>query len=188
MVDVDQIEQLLKTHFGIWGTYTIDSHTGIVDVHGNVVLDYQKKVTQLPVRFGHVQGSFDCSENHLVTIEGAPVHVTEMFDCDTNKLISLKGAPLYIGGRFYCQRNPLTSLEGTPNHMERMVVSYHDNLPLLRTLQATRGVTLAGKQSDREVELQALLNSPPFKGKGKSAAISCAVALTKAGFKGNARW
>ena len=36
------------------------------------------------------------------------------FNCANNKLTSLEGAPREVGGSFYCYNNNLTSLEGLP--------------------------------------------------------------------------
>ena len=41
-----------------------------------------------------------------------------MFNCCNNDLISLIGAPEYVGGNFYCVNNNLTSLEGCPRVVE----------------------------------------------------------------------
>jgi hypothetical protein len=38
--------------------------------------------------------------------------VGENFDCRNNKLTSLEGAPEVVGGSFDCRNNNLTSLEG----------------------------------------------------------------------------
>jgi hypothetical protein len=53
-----------------------------------------------------VPGSFDCSENNLTSLKGAPQTVGENFNCKENKLTSLKGAPQKVGRNFYCFRNP----------------------------------------------------------------------------------
>jgi len=65
----------------------------------------------------YVGGFFDCSDNQLTSLEGAPKHVGESFSCDNNNLTSLKGAPKYVGKGFYCSDNQLTSLEGAPKYV-----------------------------------------------------------------------
>jgi hypothetical protein len=63
-----------------------------------------------------VGGSFDCSENQLTSLQGAPREVGGAFNCSGNQLTSLEGAPREVGGDFYCRFNPkLTSLDGIGN-------------------------------------------------------------------------
>ena len=54
---------------------------------------------------------FDCRNNHLTSLIGAPKYVGGWFDCNNNQLTSLAGAPKYVGGSFDCYNNPeLTTL------------------------------------------------------------------------------
>jgi hypothetical protein len=205
MVDVAQIEQLFKKHFRHTGVVThIDPTTGKVDVDGFVVL--RSKLKQLPVQFEHVTDTFDCSDNKLTTLMGAPQSVRGRFVCDSNQLTSLAHAPEYVGRDFICNRNqltnlvgapeevgvdfnchsnPLTSLEGAPSVIPGMFwVSYSATLPLLRTLVAQAGVACINAPP----EVEQILNDPEFKGKGRAGAIKCALALIKAGYRENARW
>ncbi len=208
MVDVKQIEATFHKHFAHSGVIThIDPETGLIDVDGHVYL--KRKVSRLPVQFAHVTGSFVCSDSRLKTLTGAPHSVRESFDCSHNALTSLVGAPEYVGrdfkcaynkltnlkgapdevgGDFNCVSNPLVSLEGAPSHVKTwFLVSYAPDLPLLRTLVAKSGVWLDwGLKPHSEVE--DILRDPEFKGKGKQGAIKCALALIKAGYKGNAKW
>ena len=64
-----------------------------------------------------VEGDFNCADNQLTSLEGAPQKVGGSFDCDGNRLISLKGVPQKVGGDFYCHDNQLTSLEGAPQEV-----------------------------------------------------------------------
>jgi hypothetical protein len=86
---------------------------GGIDVDGNVHLN-ELKLTELPLKFGKVSGSFNCSYNNLVSLEGVPKEVGAGFYCSFNKLTSLEGSPIEVGGDFYCSFNKLTSLEGSP--------------------------------------------------------------------------
>jgi len=47
----------------------------------------------------------DCSNNELISIEGAPKKVERGFLCDYNELTSLKGAPKEVKGGFWCNNN-----------------------------------------------------------------------------------
>jgi hypothetical protein len=117
MVDVEKIQKLLGKHFVIEGQARVDPITGVVDVDGKVVLQIRRQVTQLPVRFGHVTGSFECDDNSLTTLDGAPKSVGVSFYCDNNSLTNLDGAPNLVGGGFDCSNNQLTTLEGAPGHV-----------------------------------------------------------------------
>ena len=64
-----------------------------------------------------VIGYFDCDNNDLTSLKGAPKHVGGGFDCGFNNLTSLKGAPKYVDGYFDCCDNNLTSLEGAPKYV-----------------------------------------------------------------------
>jgi len=59
---------------------------GEVDVDGGVWMKMMN-LTEIPVKFGRVDGHFTCSENQLTT---------------------LKNCPDYIGGNFWCHGNNLT--------------------------------------------------------------------------------
>ena len=92
--------------------YTINED-GSIDVDGNVNL-YDKKLIELPLKFGKVSGDFDCSENKLTSLSGSPREVGEYFYCYSNELLSLEGSPSEVGGDFSCYKNKLESLEGSP--------------------------------------------------------------------------
>jgi len=95
--------------------YTINPD-GSIDVDGNVWLS-DISLTELPLKFNKVYGSFDCSWNKLTNLEGCPNYVGDNFSCVANKLTSLIGCPNYVGGNFHCNGNKLTSLEGCPDEV-----------------------------------------------------------------------
>ena len=74
-------------------------------------------LTKLPDILGGIEitGSFDCSNNQLTSLVGAPSTVSGDFDCGDNQLTSLEGAPRTVGRDFSCSRNQLTSLVGAPS-------------------------------------------------------------------------
>ncbi|MCW3498654.1 hypothetical protein [Burkholderia cenocepacia] len=84
-----------------------------VNVNGMVFLN-GKRLTGIPVQFNKVSKSFDCSQNQLTSLDGAPRIVGKSFDCSQNQLTSLKGGPQIVGSSFICSQNQLTSLEGSP--------------------------------------------------------------------------
>ena len=62
-----------------------------------------------------VNGEFDCDNNKLTTLKGAPKEVKRSFYCNKNQLISLEGSPSIVGWGFYCYDNPLKSYKGKPD-------------------------------------------------------------------------
>jgi hypothetical protein len=115
MVDKQEIKNLLGKHFVITGHTKIDPQTGVVDVDGDVKL--RTKVKQLPATFGQVSGNFDCYNDQLSTLAGAPKDVGGEFSCHSNQLSTLEGAPLSVSGDFWCGNNQLTTLEGAPKEV-----------------------------------------------------------------------
>jgi len=76
-----------------------------------------KNIAELGIKFGKVGGYFNCGNNQLTNLEGAPTKVGGYFYCRYNKLTSLEGAPQEVGGGFYCDNNRLTGLEGAPQEV-----------------------------------------------------------------------
>ena len=72
---------------------------------------------KLKIRFGNIGGNFDCGNNSLTTLEGAPQEVGGYFGCYDNNLTTLEGAPQKVGGHFSCSHNNLTTLEGAPQEV-----------------------------------------------------------------------
>ncbi len=90
--------------------YTINDDGSIVDLS-------KCELTELPLNFNRVNGSFLCYNNELTTLKGSPKYIKSSFDCSENKLTSLEYSPEYVGNHFYCNQNKLTSLEYSPKHV-----------------------------------------------------------------------
>ncbi len=95
---------LICKQYGITN-YTINED-GSIDVVGDVDL-YDKNLTELPLTFNKVSGSFNCSWNRLTSLKGGPRWVGGYFYCSHNQLTSLEFSPDYVGGDFYCTGNKL---------------------------------------------------------------------------------
>lgn len=91
--------------------YTINQDC-TVDVSFSVNLS-DKGLTEIPVVFRFVKGSFTCSNNDLTSLKNSPVEV-ENFDCSHNNLTSLEYCPSKVMD-FDCSYNNLTNLEYSPN-------------------------------------------------------------------------
>ena len=74
-----------------------------------------KELTRLP-DFSKVKvgWNFECSNNILSSLEGAPMEVYGSFYCINSGLKSLKGASCKVKGDFDCSNNKLKSLDGAP--------------------------------------------------------------------------
>jgi len=84
---------------------------GLVNVDGNVNL-YYMGLTELPLKFGTVTGSFDCIRNKLTSLVGCPNRVGRYFYCSINELTSLEGCPQSVGVDFYCSYNNIREFTG----------------------------------------------------------------------------
>ena len=90
-------------------TWTLNPKTGLVDVFSDFDCSDQGLTDFKGVKFGVVDGTFDCDKNRLTSLEGAPLKVGGSFYCGSNALTSLEGAPLKDGGSFFdCENNPVS--------------------------------------------------------------------------------
>lgn len=108
--------------------YTINPD-GSIDVDGNVDLSYMD-LTEIPLKFNKVSGSFYCHDNQLKSLVGGPKEVGRNFDCYNNQLTSLERSPIELGGSFYCYKNQLTSLEGYNVEYDKLYCNNKDGLIL----------------------------------------------------------
>ena len=106
-----------------------------VSIQGDVNLQ-KKNLSLFPVHFKSVTGCFDCSENQLTSLVGAPDKVGVYFDCSKNQLKTLEGGPHKIGtdkkmkefSDYYCQDNQLVSLKGAPEKVPHSFTCSHNKL------------------------------------------------------------
>lgn len=92
----------------------------------------------------YVNGHFNCSDNQLTTLKGAPQFVHGNFDCSRNQLTSLEDAPKRISEDFYCVLNKLTSLNGIPESIGGSF--YCDNsITLMEMARVDLGSKVKGK-------------------------------------------
>lgn len=84
-----------------------------VDVNQNVNIS-NRRLSELPLQFGRIEGYFTCSDNQLTSLKGSPHMVSGSFYCNHNILLDLKHSPTSVGGDYMCNSNLLTSLDGVP--------------------------------------------------------------------------
>ena len=117
-----QIEEILfKSTKNPDGTYSTDGDVNFSSMG----------LKKLPVKFKYVGGDFDCYDNELTSLNGAPSKVGGNFYCNHNQLTSLNGAPSEVGGDFDCEYNQLASLEGAPSGVDGNFYCYNNRLASL---------------------------------------------------------
>ena len=72
-----------------------ENRDGSVDIPDNISIDCQY-LTTIPVKFRHVHGYFDCSNNQLTTLENAPDRIGGAIYCYGNPLIPTKELFAYL--------------------------------------------------------------------------------------------
>jgi len=80
------------------------NENGTYDVNGDVDL-FNMNLTELPMKFGRVNGLTDFGHNQLTSLKGAPIYVGGYFNCEHNRLTSLAGAPNEVQRNFECRHN-----------------------------------------------------------------------------------
>ena len=84
-----------------------------VDVYDNIDLR-GKDLSELPCKFGKVNGDFYVSENQLKNFDGFPKEVRGRMLCGDNEFENMNGCGNIIKGDFNCSGCKLTSLENGP--------------------------------------------------------------------------
>lgn len=80
-----------------------------IDVDGTVYLN-NRFLTEIPVQFNVVKGSFNCQKNSLISLKGCPKEVYGLFNCYYNDLASLEHLPI-IYGELICDSKFYNSIE-----------------------------------------------------------------------------
>ena len=114
--------------------YTINPDL-TVDVNGYVDIS-KKNLTEIPVQFGIVKGTFYCNHNFLTNLIGAPSNIKNSLYCNNNILSNLIGAPSIINGSVYCYNNQLTTLTGVPSTIEGEFVCSNNPLEDINDLDS----------------------------------------------------
>jgi hypothetical protein len=109
----EQIDWLNKCidRNGVWSSQHFPRQ---IRVNGDFNCSGQNLENFMDIVFAGVSGKFNCINNQLTSLKGAPSFVDRDFLCSGNQLTSLKGAPKSVGGNFSCGNNQLISLEGAP--------------------------------------------------------------------------
>jgi hypothetical protein len=136
------------------GKYTINEQ-GTIDVDGDVVIRYAN-LRRLPLRFGIVQGNFNCSGLKLFSLIGAPSYIFRSFICKENNLTSLKHGPKYVGTNYDCSENNLETLDGCAKEVGGNLLCNNNNLVNLKGSPAL----IQGYFNCKNNKLKTLTGSP----------------------------
>jgi hypothetical protein len=113
----------------------------------------------------------------------------DILDVEYNLLTNFAHAPEIVN-TIIAFGNPLTSLSGLPESEYAINITYTEQLPLLRLVDA-EGVHIGGAgfgydRYKRYEPVDSIINK--YLGQGKPGALKAAGELIKAGYKSNARW
>ena len=118
------------------------------------------KLTSLKGAPKKVGGNFLCFGNNLTSLEGAPQEVGGSFLCSDNRLESLEGAPQKVGGYFDCTNNRLTTLKGAPQKVGNdFMCSYNQLTSLFKLPQIKKGIIICDDALGQEYGFSDSLNS-----------------------------
>jgi hypothetical protein len=171
--------------------------------------------------------SFNCSSIRLTSLKGSPRIVKELFNCEFSGLKTFQYSPeicYILKGNYneitsleFCPKSSYIELEGTgnvlkswdhlPDKCERITVSYHENLPMLRPIfnDNITGYTVTLfviKHSPRKLEdivhniskkywntnIQATWNKIGNNISSKQFLWELQSVMVAGGFEGNAKW
>lgn len=101
-----------------------------VDCDENVDIS-KRGLVRIPIKFGQINGNFDCSMNNITNLVNSPVAITGHFDCSLNRIYTLIGGPRYVAGGYYCSDNNLEDLMGFPDYCQVVFDASRNNLKRL---------------------------------------------------------
>lgn len=108
--------------------YTINSD-GSIDVHDSVYLN-GRNLTEIPLQFNYVWGSFHCHNNKLTSLKGSPKRLLgQYFQCQDNQLTDLEYFPIVEDyTRSSVGMNPLKSISGYNGNIDLLSCENKDRL------------------------------------------------------------
>ena len=106
---------------------------GTLDVYQDIDL-WDLNVTELPFKFGKVDGNFTCHNVNLISLKGFPKIVNGDLDIHTNKLKSLEYISEVINGDLDCNWNQIEDFKYFPKIIKGDVYCRSNNLKSLKGL------------------------------------------------------
>lgn len=88
------------------------------------------------IKFGKIEGDFNCSNCWLTTLRGTPDYICGDFSCSFNSLKDFTDGPKMVSGSYSAEfiRN-LESLKGIPKYLNRLYLNSSPNLLSLENLE-----------------------------------------------------
>ena len=159
---------------------------GVVDIKTSIEIS-NARFTTLPVKFGHVLGTFDVRHEGLTSLENCPHLVLSGFLASDNPITSLVGGPQRVGGGYNVLHTKLQTLEGLPQDVNSVLwLPWNPHMGYLRCCLVN--VPLIAIQDDRNIRQEAIMEIiNKYVGKGWAAMVPCARELIRAGFRENAK-
>jgi hypothetical protein len=102
------------------GKWKISDDGISIDVDGDVNM-CRKDLHRIISKFNKINGKFVCSDNHLLSLDGAPKQTSSDFSCSGNKLDSIELRDLIVGRDLDVSYNNITSLEGLPKEVKGII-------------------------------------------------------------------
>ena len=108
--------------------YTINLD-GSIDVVDSVYLN-GRNLTEIPLQFNYVWGSFHCHNNKLTSLKGSPKRLLgQYFQCHHNQLTDLEYFPIVEDyTRSSVGKNPLKSISGYNGNIDLLSCENKDRL------------------------------------------------------------
>ncbi len=152
----DEIEKwLVQYNIENYRLQKNSQHGFIVNTQGDVNLKGQN-LARIPIKFGRIEGHFDCSENKLKDFDFAPYYVAHGFYASQNELTSLKGCPNFVGADMNVSENKIKNLDFFPKFLGR---EFNISKNELKTLEGLPKV-MNGGLFCRANRLQSLKGAP----------------------------
>lgn len=96
-----------------------------VDTYGDDI-KIRKKMENIPIKFGYVDGNFDCSHCGLISLMGCPDEVSGDFNASNNNLPDLYYSPEIVSGNYDVSHNKIVSLKGAPTKIYgNFIIAYN---------------------------------------------------------------
>ncbi len=108
---LEDLKRLCIENYTINDDFSVDVN-GDVNLSGKLYSLEKLSLRYLPIKFRNVYGTFDCSNNSLLSLDGCPNYIDGDFLCHRNKLKNLVGGPVEVTGFYYCSNSGIESLEG----------------------------------------------------------------------------
>ena len=142
-----EIKTWLEKH-GISNFKILDNNS--VNVNSDVRLSNKlANLSKLPLSFNEVTGSFDISDNELVSLVGSPKKVEGDFLAFKNELTSLKGSPKEVDGSFIILKNHITSIQYAPSIVKDDFICSHNPINNLDGINTVFGSVFTGVLIDK---------------------------------------